>query len=145
MPAPKDGTAQRLVVPAAPRQATDADDADPGEVESTKAEQRSTGKGKYGSTTVKPYKPPSDKDGSEDDDAGDDEQSADEQTSWIEIQLLDSDDQPLAGEPFEITLPDGSLASGTLDEDGLARLDGIEPGNCEVTFPRLDGRDWTSG
>ena len=43
----------------------------------------------------------------------------------------------------KITLPDGStVASGTTDEKGRARVDGIDPGTCKVTFPELDRDAW---
>ena len=37
--------------------------------------------------------------------------------SWIEIQLIDEDGNPVPGEPYKITLPDGTtIADGTLDD-----------------------------
>lgn len=63
--------------------------------------------------------------------------------SWIEIVLVDDDDRPVPGEAYRITLPDGTtLAEGTLDENGFARVDGIDPGTCQVTFPNLDKDSW---
>ncbi|MEP7126501.1 MAG: hypothetical protein ABJE95_36555 [Byssovorax sp.] len=62
--------------------------------------------------------------------------------TFIEIVLLDEDDVPVAGEPFQITLPDGRVQTGTLDRAGFARVDGIDPGVCDVQFPRIDGREW---
>jgi len=62
---------------------------------------------------------------------------------WIEIQLVDEEGQPVAGEPYIVTLPDGStVADGTLDEKGFARVEGIDPGTCKVTFPNLDKDAW---
>ncbi len=62
---------------------------------------------------------------------------------WIEIQLLDTSGKPVAGEPYKITLPDGStVADGTLDNKGHARVDHIDPGSCNVTFPNLDKDSW---
>jgi len=55
--------------------------------------------------------------------------------TWIEIELLDDDGQPVAGAEYKIKLPDGSIHKGTLDGNGLARYDGIVPGQCSVTFP----------
>jgi type VI secretion system secreted protein VgrG len=58
---------------------------------------------------------------------------------YIAIQLHDDENLPVAGEPYEITLPDGStVASGTTDEKGQARVDGIDPGQCKVRFPKRD-------
>jgi type VI secretion system secreted protein VgrG len=63
---------------------------------------------------------------------------------WIEIELLDEDGNPVSGEPYRITLPDGStVAEGTLDHKGQARVDHIDAGNCQVTFPRLDKDAWS--
>jgi len=126
MPSPKSGKAGTAVEPAAPKEAQDADKADPGEVEQIKAEQRKTETGKYGSVKVKPYKPPTTK-----------EEKATKK-SWIEIKLLDEDGQPVPGEPYSIKLPDGSVVDGTLDGNGFARVDGIDPGSAEVSFPELD-------
>jgi type VI secretion system secreted protein VgrG len=63
--------------------------------------------------------------------------------SWIEIQLNDEDGKPIPGEPYKITLPDGTtVADGTLDDKGFARVDNIDPGTCQVTFPNLDKDAW---
>jgi hypothetical protein len=43
---------------------------------------------------------------------------------------------------YRITLPDGSVAEGTLDENGFARVEGIVPGTCQITFPSLDKEAW---
>ena len=48
----------------------------------------------------------------------------------------------MPGERYRIELPDGSTAEGTLDEKGQARVEGIEPGNCKITFPDLDQDAW---
>jgi type VI secretion system secreted protein VgrG len=128
---PKKGKSLTPVTPATPDEAEDADDADPGEVAKIKAEQIKTKSGKYGSEKVKPFKGP---------ESGDEEN---EQTTWIEVELVDMEDNPVPGEAYEITLPDGeTVASGTLDENGVARVDGIEPGTCEITFPDLDKDAW---
>jgi hypothetical protein len=132
MPDPNDGDAGPAVPPADPKGPYEADQADPGVVDKTKAEQQQTNTGKYGSVKTDPLKPP----------ATDEEKA--KRTSWIEVELLYDDGDPVAGEPYRITLPDGqTVAEGTLDEKGFARLDAIEPGTCQVTFPKLDGRDWT--
>ena len=61
---------------------------------------------------------------------------------WIEIMLFDEEKKPVAGQLYRITLPDGSVQEGTLDEEGLARVEGFESGMCQVTFPDLDQDAW---
>jgi hypothetical protein len=131
MPSPKSGTAGSAVTPADPDPACDADNADPGEVEQIKATQLQTKTGKYGTVQVKPYKPPQTK------------AEKKKKPSWIEIELVDEKNNPVPGEAYSIALPDGeTVAEGTLDENGFVRVDGIDPGMCQVTFPEMDGRSW---
>ena len=73
----------------------------------------------------------------------DEEEAEDEKKSWIEIELADEDDNPIAGERYKVTLPDGkTVATGTTDSNGLARVSGIDPGTCKITFPELDKDAW---
>ena len=60
--------------------------------------------------------------------------------TWIEIELLDQKGVPVPGERYTIRLPDGSTRSGSLDSSGRARVDDIDPGVCDVTFPEIDRR-----
>lgn len=126
----KSGKKISVVKPVKPEEVFEADDADPGKVEKAKAEQEKKQAGKYGKQPVAPYKPPGD-------DAADEKK-----TSWIEIEMIDEADDPVAGVKYEIKLPDGTVASGVLDNNGFARVDGIEPGQCEVGFPELDKDAW---
>jgi len=121
------GSAGSAVSPGAPDKAQEADVAEPGETEKIKAEQREKGAGKYGSEPAKPYK------------------KDEEKQSWVEIELVDEDSQPVPGEKYQIQLPDGSVAEGTLDHKGYARVEGIDPGSCKVTFPNLDKEAWEKG
>jgi hypothetical protein len=57
------------------------------------------------------------------------------QPTWVEIQLLDSEGKPVPNARYRLELPDGSVLEGQLDENGLAGVDGIDPGNCDLTFP----------
>ena len=129
-----------MVSPTAPQDAQEADQADPGEMSEIKADQRQTQTGKYGSTPVQAYKPAS----ASSDSSGDAQnpEAADPKKHWIEIQLLDEADKPVAGESYRITLPDGTVDDGTLDGQGLARVEGIDPGSCTITFPKRDQAAW---
>ena len=64
------------------------------------------------------------------------------EVTWIEIRLIGEDDQPIPGERYRIELPDGTTREGRLDDKGKARVDGIDPGTCAVTFPALDEEAW---
>lgn len=130
MPSPKSGSAGSAVSPADPAEAAEADVADPGKVEEVKAEQRQTQSGKYGSVKTKPHKPPT-------------AEEAEEKNSWIEIEMVNEEDKPVTGMAYRVTLPDGeTVAEGTLDDKGYARIEGIEPGSCKITFPNLDKDAW---
>ncbi|HEY0077396.1 MAG TPA: hypothetical protein VGB73_02040 [Pyrinomonadaceae bacterium] len=59
------------------------------------------------------------------------------QKTWVEIQLLDEEGIPMDKEQYRIKLPDGSYEDGFLDKNGRARVDGIDAGMCEVSFPNL--------
>jgi hypothetical protein len=48
--------------------------------------------------------------------------------SWVEIQMVGEDNEGIPGEKYKITLPDDSVAEGTLDENGFARVEGFEKG-----------------
>ncbi len=61
---------------------------------------------------------------------------------WIVIEMVDAEGKPVAGEDYKITLPDGSIVEGSLDEKGRDRISGIDPGTCKVTFPNLDKDSW---
>lgn len=131
MPDAKSGTAGSPVSPAATPTALDADGADPGEIEKIKAEQRQTQSGKYGSEQIKPHKPPQT------------QEEKEKKPSWIAIKMVDEANKPVTGMAYRVTLPDGeTVAEGTLDEKGSARVEGIEPGSCKVTFPDLDKSAW---
>jgi len=131
---PKSGKAGKPIPPAKPKKAEDADVADPGKVAQAKTEQVQSKTGKYGAPQAKPHKPTSE---SQSQSGGDEKKK-----TWIEIELVDEAGEPVPGESYEITLPDGSKATGSLDGKGFARVDGIDPGTCKVTFPNLDKDAW---
>ena len=128
---PKSGKAGSVVSPADAQQALEADKANPGEVEAVKAEQKQTQSGKYGSQSLKPNKPP------------ESDEEREKKKSWIEFEMVDGDNKPVTGVAYRVTLPDGeTVTEGTLDEKGSARIEGIAPGSCKITFPKLDQGAW---
>ena len=62
--------------------------------------------------------------------------------TWVAIRLMDQDGQPIAGEAYKLVLPDGTVEEGCLDETGEAFVNGIDPGECQISFPKLDGKEW---
>jgi uncharacterized protein (DUF2345 family) len=56
--------------------------------------------------------------------------------SWIEIRLLDSG-EPLRGEKYILTDPDGAKHHGVLDDDGFVRIEPVARGHCTVEFPEI--------
>jgi type VI secretion system secreted protein VgrG len=129
----KSGTAGSPVAPMQPIEAQAADLADPGAMAKIKAEERQRGTGKYGSTPAKSSQPL-------------EPESAEEKAKkkhWLEVELVDQDGDPLPGEAYRIILPDGETpVEGTLDEKGFVRLDGLDAGSCQVSFPNLDKTSW---
>lgn len=63
--------------------------------------------------------------------------------TWVEIQLLDEANEPVAGQRYEIRLPDNSVHAGKLDYRGKARVSDVAtPGACMIRFPDLDSDAW---
>lgn len=62
----------------------------------------------------------------------------DAEKAWLEIELLDVDDQPVPEEAYWIKLPNDEIREGKLDQNGYARLEDIDPGTCLVKFPNID-------
>lgn len=62
--------------------------------------------------------------------------------TWIEIHLVDQYFRPVPNCRYVLKTPAGSILPGVLDDQGAARIEGIEPGACHVSFPDLDAEDW---
>jgi hypothetical protein len=62
--------------------------------------------------------------------------------TFIEVELRDQDGK-LFPTLLRITLPDGSKQQPAFD--GFIRLDGLDPGTCDIEFPDIDGRSWEPG
>jgi hypothetical protein len=62
--------------------------------------------------------------------------------TWVGIELLDNRGKPVPGKAYRIDLPGGQVVEGALDQMGTAGVSGIDPGNCKITFPKLEARSW---
>ncbi len=67
-------------------------------------------------------------------------------STWIEIQMNDRAGFGVANTKFKLETTDGQIIHGVTDGNGLARVEGIKPGNHKITFPDLpqDGFKKTS-
>jgi uncharacterized Zn-binding protein involved in type VI secretion len=54
---------------------------------------------------------------------------------WIEVVVKDENGKPIIGEKYEIELPDGLIKRGVTDMNGKVKLQGLNPGQCKITFP----------
>ncbi|MBZ4417707.1 Ig-like domain-containing protein [Myxococcus sp. RHSTA-1-4] len=54
--------------------------------------------------------------------------------TWLEVTLFDEDGDPIADEPFEASLPDGSSHKGRTDPQGRAKIHDVdvEAGDVDV-------------
>ncbi|MBU0909768.1 MAG: hypothetical protein KKA54_19210 [Proteobacteria bacterium] len=122
MPSPKSGTACTADLPEAPVNAEDAAVADPGQQTSKKDTQAEQGSNQQ--------------------QAGQEDKNEEEKLHWIGIELKDDEGNPIPDEEYQVKLPDGTIKSGRLDDQGKAKVEGIpEGGTAEVTFPRIHEND----
>jgi len=62
---------------------------------------------------------------------------------YIEIELVDEEDNPIPNLSYRITAPNGEIISeGKLDENGSTRIENIPQGECDISFP---GSDFSAG
>jgi hypothetical protein len=124
---PKTGKLISAVMPVAPEQVFTADIADPEKAAQAKAEQLVQQKGKYGAPKEKPFTAPA---------------TDTTEQGWAEIALVDEDGKPVAGQKYEVTLPNGKVAKGSTDGKGKAKIQGFVSGVCQLTLPQLHGDAW---
>lgn len=133
MPSPKDGKAGSPAPPPAPADPAAPIKIDPGQATEAAAKTADAAADAIPAVAAKPFKPMT-------------KQEAKEQGKklhFIEVKLIDQDKDPVPHEPFKITMPDGSELTGTLNDKGIVRVDGIpDEGNCKVTFPNRDQSTW---
>jgi hypothetical protein len=55
--------------------------------------------------------------------------------TWIELKVIDERGRPKAWLDYEVTLPDQTIVTGSLDRNGFSRIEDIPSGTCKVRFP----------
>jgi len=70
------------------------------------------------------------------------QKEAETQTDWVVLELVDEEGNPVAGARYVVTVGDRIIQQGELNQQGQARLSGIEVGTYTITFPDLDANDW---
>jgi hypothetical protein len=61
---------------------------------------------------------------------------------FVEVEMVGEDGKGVTGIEYLLTLPDGTEISGYTNSLGLIRIDGVDTGNCQITFPTLDKEAW---
>ncbi|MGE0785021.1 MAG: hypothetical protein AB7S26_04980 [Sandaracinaceae bacterium] len=61
---------------------------------------------------------------------------------WIEIEVVDAEDQPVPFVIVEVELPNGVKRRSSANEGGWLRMDGIPSGQCKISFPAWDRSAW---
>ncbi len=64
------------------------------------------------------------------------------ESSWVTIELVGEDGTAIANQRYRLILANGEKRRGKLDAQGRARVDGIPPGDCRLSFPDLDREAW---
>ncbi|MBW8890222.1 MAG: PAAR domain-containing protein [Fibrobacteres bacterium] len=54
-----------------------------------------------------------------------------------EIELVGGDDAGIADAEYEATLPSGEIKKGKTDRQGKVRIADVDPGDVDITFPKL--------
>jgi hypothetical protein len=62
--------------------------------------------------------------------------------TFVELELVDANNVPVAGQKYQVEFPDGRVETGTTDANGLAYVEGVPEGDCEISFPDLDSSAW---
>lgn len=61
---------------------------------------------------------------------------------WIEVRVVDEDEQPRDGERYHVVLADGTELSGRLDRNGVTRIPDVPGGPSRWSFPELHPDQW---
>lgn len=65
-----------------------------------------------------------------------------EELAWIEVVVIDQDDEPVSGVEYEIKLSDGRVRRSRTNQHGVLRYEHIPAGQCEVSLVAIDAALW---
>lgn len=63
--------------------------------------------------------------------------------SWIALELVDGDDEPVSGVRYEIRLPNGVVVTGRTDQLGRGYVSNTPLGQCTIVLPDCDRELWS--
>jgi hypothetical protein len=64
--------------------------------------------------------------------------------TWVGVTLADQNGTPIPNRAYRIIKPDGTTVDGTLDSNGSAILQGLDPGSCQIWCPYVEPRPATT-
>jgi hypothetical protein len=67
------------------------------------------------------------------------EDAAEEELTYIEVEIVDQDGNPVAGRAYTLTLPDGTKQTGRVPTSGILHVGDLEPGSGQIDFNVDDG------
>lgn len=62
--------------------------------------------------------------------------------TFVEFQLLNEREEPIANEEYLLTLPDGAVITGVLDGNGFVHVANVPRGSCSIKFPKLEDSEY---
>ena len=64
-----------------------------------------------------------------------------EEEKFLELYRKDEDGNPVGNVPYVVTFVDGKVVSGSLDENGYAKIKG-DPAGAQIEYPGTEMNDW---
>ena len=58
-----------------------------------------------------------------------------QEKTFVEFQLLNDREEPIPNDAYKLTLPDGAVITGVLDENGFVYVANVPRGSCSIKFP----------
>jgi len=62
--------------------------------------------------------------------------------SFIALELICTKGKPIANARYQMTLSDRTRLTGSLNAQGVTRVEGIDPGTCQIEFPDFAAEEW---